>query len=81
MLHNSQEIAQRAEEIYEQRLKEELEHSNPDEFVAIEPDSGDHFIGPTLSEAIQAARKAHPDRLSYALRIGHRNAVHLGESW
>ena len=55
----SQELARRAGVIYEQRLRAQLEHTHPDEFVAIEPDSGDYFLGRTLSDAIQAARSAH----------------------
>ena len=55
-----------------------LEQSHPHDFVAIEPISGEYFVGATLSEAIGAARKAYPYRLAYALRIGHRTAVHLG---
>ena len=56
----SQELARRAGVIYEQRLRAQLEHTHPDEFVAIEPDSGDYFLGRTLSDAIQAARSAPP---------------------
>ena len=48
------------------------------DFVAIEPDSGDYFFGKTLSEAIQAPRAAHPDRLAFAMRVGHITAVNLG---
>ena len=75
---DSAQLAHRAELIYQQRLKQSLEHSNPDDFVAIEPLSGDYFLGRTLSEAVGVARKAHPNRLSYALRVAHQTAVHLG---
>ena len=78
---NSQEsvnLAQQAELIYHRRLKDQLEQSHRDKFVAIEPLSGDYFLAQTLSEAIGAARKAHPDRLAHGMRVGHRAAVHLG---
>ena len=55
-----------------------LEACHRHAFVAVEPDSGDYFLGNTLSEAIQAARKAYPDRISFALRVGHPSAVNLG---
>ena len=74
----SQELARRAGVIYEQRLRAQLEHTHPDEFVAIEPDSGDYFLGRTLSDAIQAARSAHPARLPFILRVGHKATVELG---
>lgn len=74
----SRDIALRASNLYEQRLKARLETDQVDSFVAIEPDSGDYFLGATLSEAIQSARIAHPDRLSFALHIGHASTVNLG---
>jgi hypothetical protein len=74
----SQEIARQAEWLYEHRLKALLEPTHIGEFVAIEPTSGAHFVGTTLREAIGAARSAYPSRLAYAMRIGHRTAVHLG---
>jgi hypothetical protein len=72
------ELASRGTAIYEQKLRSRLEATNPDYFVAIEPESGDFFLGKTLSEAIQAARQAHPARLAFALRVGHKSAVELG---
>src|SRR5262249_22095246 len=72
------DLVQRAEQIYEDRLKPELERSHPDSFVAIEPDSGEYFLGRTLSEASAAAFAVYPDRRTVVLRIGHRVTVHLG---
>jgi hypothetical protein len=74
----STELADRGIAIYQQTLKSRLESTNPDDFVAIEPDSGDYFLGKTLSEAIQAARQAHPARLSFVLRVGHQSTIDLG---
>ena len=56
----------------------ELEATHADEFVAIEPDSGDYFLGQTLSGAIQAARSTYPERISFAMRVGHKATVELG---
>ena len=69
----------RATALYEGSLKAMLEPSHRDEFIAIEPDSGDYYLGPTLTEAVTAARAAHPNRLSFVMRIGHRAALHIGE--
>ncbi|MBT5020237.1 hypothetical protein OAF42_02285 [Planctomicrobium sp.] len=74
----TKDVAQRATELYEGKLRSKLEDTNMHAFVAIEPDSGDHFIGATLSEAMQAARLEYPDRLSFGIRVGHRAAVHIG---
>lgn len=72
------DTANAARRIYEEQLRERLEKSHLDAFVAIEPVSGDHFLGQTLSEAIGAARTKYPDRLAHALRVGHRAAIHFG---
>jgi len=74
----SHELIRRAELYYEQHLKAKLEASHRDSFVAIEPDSGDYFLGRTLSEAANAARAAHPQRRAHIMRVGHRTAVHFG---
>ena len=76
--NQSTELATRAGMIYEQKLKSRLEATNPDDFVAIEPESGDFFLGSTLSEAIQGARRAHPNRLPFVLRVGHQSTLQLG---
>jgi hypothetical protein len=74
------ELVRSAEQLYEDKLRELLEHDHADEFVAVEPVSGDYYLGRTLSEVIGAARNAHPDRLSHAMRIGHKAALHFGVS-
>ena len=74
----SMRVASEAQRIYERELRHKLEASNRDDFVAIEPESGDFFLGKTLSEAIQAARAVYPQRLPFALRVGHNASVELG---
>ena len=45
------EFVRKAEAIYAARLRSILEPKHIDEFVAIEPESGDYFLGKTLNEA------------------------------
>jgi hypothetical protein len=72
------EFVRRAEEIYAAQLRTVLEPEHMDEFVAIEPESGGYFLGKTLREAVRAARRVYPDRLTHAMRVGHRAAIHFG---
>lgn len=72
------DFVRRAEEVYVNRLRAVLEPQHMDEFVAIEPESGDYFLGKTISDAIGAARRTHPDRLAHAMRVGHKAALHFG---
>ena len=71
-------VADAARRIYETSLRSVLEASHLSEFVAIEPVSGEYFLGQSLSAAIGAARQKHPDRMSHAIRIGHKAAVEFG---
>jgi len=72
------QFAERATAIYAERLRGDLEAAHTDRFVAIEPDSGEHFLADSFAGAVAAARTAHPDRISFVIRIGHPAAIHLG---
>ena len=71
-------VAERAKRIYAERLQTQLEAKHSDRYVAIEPDSGEFFLAGSFGEAVRAARDAHPNRISFVIRIGHEAAVHLG---
>ena len=72
------DFIRRAETIYKQRLAGLLEPEHRNKFVAIEPESGSYFLGRTLTEAMCAARDEYPHRLSHAMRVGHKTALHIG---
>ena len=74
----SKTAAQQARKIYESRLRQQLEEEYQGRYVCIEPSSGNHFIGDTFDEAVNAAIDAFPDRLTHTLRIGHSAPLHLG---
>ena len=73
--HRNQDAA---EAIYEEKLKDRLEKTNFGDFIAIEPESGDYFLGQSLTEAGEAAEAAYPDRRCFVLRVGYRAAVFIG---
>jgi hypothetical protein len=72
------ELVQQGESVYQHRLQPLLEAEHLNRFVAIEPTSGDYCVRDTLSEAVNAVRKLHPDRLAYVKCIGQTAAVYLG---
>ena len=72
------DIEQQATDFYEQELRATLEATHPHAFLAIEPISRTYYLGKTLSEAGRNARKAFPDRMSFAMRVGHAAAIHIG---
>ena len=71
-------IIDRAKQIYANHLQTDLESQHMDRFVAIEPESGEYFLGDTFDEAVKSARTKYPSRLSHTIRIGHRTAFHIG---
>lgn len=72
------DVIQRAERLYTERLKEDLEATHMHSYVVIVPDSGDYYVGRTLGEATAQARAAHPGRLGHIMRVGHSAAFHMG---
>lgn len=72
------EFVRKAEEVYATRLRAALEPEHLDEFVAIEPETGDYFLGKTLRQAAEAARRTYPNRLTHVMRVGRRAALHFG---
>lgn len=68
------ECARRADTLYEQ-LREQLEREHLGEIVAIEPDSGDYFVGTDRREVEKKARVKYPDKVFFRRRIGADPAV------
>ena len=64
--------------LYDERLRAVLEPKHNDQFVAIEPESGQHFLGSTALAALRAGRAATPGKLFYLLRVGHDAAYRVG---
>jgi hypothetical protein len=62
------------------RKSYELEAQHHGEYVMIEVDSGDYFVGKTSEEALHQAQFAHPDKVFYLIRIGYKVAHKLKRS-
>ena len=74
-------VSDRAEKLYEQKLKSLLEPTHRGQFLAIEPESGDYFLSDDFDGAINASRSVHPDRLAYVMRIGYPAVMELGYAY
>ena len=66
--------ARRADALYE-KLQEQLERDHLEEIVAIEPDSGEYFVGKDRREVEKKARAKYPDKILFRRRIGADPAV------
>ena len=49
--------------------------------MAIDIDSGEYFIGPTLGKANDAAHEKYPDQWIYFVRIGTPEAAIALRTW
>jgi hypothetical protein len=67
---DKEEFTAKAKRAYE-RVREELELTHRGDFIVIEPDSGDYFLGKTMDEAEEKARAKYPDKLFYFARVGY----------
>jgi hypothetical protein len=73
---NMQEIAEKGSKIYEE-IKSEYEPDDIGKFLAIEVASGEAYKADTSGEAVEIARRAHPDTVFYVVKIGHSAAEML----
>lgn len=58
----------RAEQIYT-KIKENLK-GKEGQIVAIEPESGDYFVGADVDKALDRGQEIHPDREFLLKRVG-----------
>jgi len=72
---NNKWIVQKGKELYEDKLKALLEPKHKGEYLAIEPESGNYYLGETMSEAYEKASSIYPAKQFYLVRIGFRAAV------
>ena len=73
------EFIAKSKEIY-LGIREELESEHAGEVVAIDPESGDYFLGKTLGEANERAFARYPDKLLCFVRIGSSAVMPL-KTW
>ena len=70
-LEAADDLVQRGQRLYDERLRELLEPSQAGRYVAIEPVSGKYFLGDTGTEALLEARHAFPETMFYLARVGY----------
>jgi hypothetical protein len=68
---HAKKLAEEAEKLYEEKLRPELESKHKGEIVVIDAESGDYFLGSTLQEANESARKKYPNNVFYAIKVGY----------
>ena len=69
MLKLKSDIAKRGYQIYK-KLGATLEREHPGEYVAIELESKDYFLGKDMGEALDSAEEKYPDKEFFVVRVG-----------
>ena len=67
------EIPQKGQPIFE-ALSQKLAETHLGQFVSIEVDSGDYFLGETGIEATRKAQEKFPGKVFFLGRLGYRTA-------
>ncbi|MGH9803413.1 MAG: hypothetical protein ACRD82_23870 [Blastocatellia bacterium] len=70
-------VFRKGKRLYQTKLKAILEPLHTGKFAAIEPDSGEYFLGTKMIEAVLLAEAKYPDKLVFIVRIGFRSAVSM----
>lgn len=71
-------VESRGEEIYEQRIRQDVEPGNKGKFVVIDIETGDYEVDEDDLQATKRALAKRPDAVLYGLRIGYPAAYTLG---
>jgi hypothetical protein len=75
--NNHKSLAIKAKEIYNEQLKQALEKSYRGQFVAIDADSGEYFLGSTPLEAIKNGKLKYPEKAFHVIKVGYKAAILL----
>lgn len=71
--HSKEEMSRLAWERYAV-ISQELESAHFGQYVTVEVDSGDYYVGRDPAEARAKAIQEHPDKAFHVIRIGYRAA-------
>jgi hypothetical protein len=72
------QIAILGKKYYDEHLKQILEPEHNGEFVTIDYESGQYFIGKTDGEALHRGKQALPDKILFLARIGFNAVQKMG---
>ncbi len=72
------QIAILGKKYYDEHLKQNLEPEHYGEFITIDYESGQYFLGKTDGEALHKGKEALPDKILYLARIGFPAVQKMG---
>lgn len=76
--YTTEEVARRGREIYERRIRAEIEPEQAGRFVVVDIISGDFVVADDDLEASDRMIERNPEAVLYGTRIGERAAYRIG---
>jgi hypothetical protein len=79
--YTDEEIARRAEELYDRKIRPKVEAENKGKILVIDIETGAYEIDDDLLRAAHRVRAKNPNAVLYSLRIGFPALAKMGGSW
>jgi hypothetical protein len=76
--YSKEEFARRGEEIYQDRVRTQVEAGNHGKIVAIDIETGAFEVAENPIAATDRLYELHPDAQPWVIRIGHRAVYRFG---
>ena len=76
--HTTEEVARRGQEIYERKIRQEVEPEQIGRFLVVDIESGDYEVADDDLSASARMLARRPDARLYELRVGRDYAYRLG---
>ena len=67
---DAEKIADEGEKIYEE-IKSKYEPQDNGKFLAIEVESKDVYLGEDSNDAVEQAKKVHPNKIFFVVKVGY----------
>lgn len=78
--YTTEEIGRRGREIYERRIRREVEPVHQGKFIIIDITTGEYVIGESGREASSRMRERNPEAIMHGTRVGASAAYRIGPS-
>ena len=72
------EVCDRGERIYAERIKALVEPQENGRFIVIDIESGDYEIADLMSDASHCLKERRPDSVRFGAKVGYSSAFNLG---
>ncbi len=76
--YSKEEYARRGGEIYQQRVRPQVEAGNFGKIVAIDIETAEYALGENIMAAAQPLLDHNADAQIWVVRVGHRAVHHIG---